>query len=257
MTVVRVVAWNILDGGLGRADPIAEVLLAQRADVVLLVEADEPSVVDRLASRLNMTAVRGEGRGTAAAILTRFEFVHTINHAALHDDGPRSCLEARLCDADGREHDVLATHLSARATIADEERRLGELSRLLRVTERLRRENRPHLLGGDFNSNSPIQAFDPEQAHPRTREAFAANGHLLPRQVVQRLLDEGYVDTLHATMGQRAGTLMSFTTRHPGQRLDYIFSFGFAPTRLRAGWIEHDPLARYASDHFPVGAMLD
>lgn len=255
--MVRVVAWNILDGGLGRADPIAEVLLAQHADVVLLVEADEPSVVDRLALRLKMTAVRGEGRGTSAAVLSRFDFVHTINHAALHEDGPRSCLEARLRDGEGREHDVLAVHLSARATLADEERRLGELSRLLRVTERLRQERRPHLLGGDFNSNSPIQRFDPERCHPRTREAFVANGNVLPRQVVQRLLDAGYVDTLHVAAGDRAAELMSFTTRDPGQRLDYLFAFGLERNRVRDAWIEHDSLARFASDHFPVGASID
>ena len=38
---MRIVSYNILDGGVGRADPIAEVLLAQRPDVVGLVEADE------------------------------------------------------------------------------------------------------------------------------------------------------------------------------------------------------------------------
>lgn len=255
---MRVVAWNILDGGVGRADPIAEVLLAQRADVVALVEADDQAVVDRLAQRLNMTAVRGAGRkGTSAAVFSRCEFVHTINHALLHEDGPRSCLEARLRDSDGREWDVLATHFSARATMDDEQRRLGELSRLLEITRVHRREGRPHLLLGDFNSNSPVQHFDPARAHPRTRQAYEANGKLLPRQVVQRLLDEGYLDTLPAVLGERARHLMSFTTRHPGQRLDYIFAWGIAPSRVREAWIEHDSLARYASDHFPVGATID
>jgi endonuclease/exonuclease/phosphatase family metal-dependent hydrolase len=255
---MRVVAWNILDGGVGRADPIAEVLLAQRPDLVALVEADDQSVIDRLASRLRATAVRGQARkGTSAAILSRFDFVHTINHAALHEDGPRSCLEARLRDPDGREWDVFAVHLSARATLDDEQRRLVELSRLLEITAPRRRENRPHLLLGDFNSNSPVQHFDPASAHPRTREAYQANGNVLPRMVVQRLLDEGYLDTLHAVLGDRARSLMSFTTLHPGQRLDYVFAWGMSPGHLHDAWIEHDSLARYASDHFPVGATLD
>jgi len=34
---MRVVSYNILTGGEGRADPLAEVLLAQRADVIALV----------------------------------------------------------------------------------------------------------------------------------------------------------------------------------------------------------------------------
>ena len=64
---MRIVAWNILDGGVGRADPIAEVLLAQRADVVMVLEADDEAVVDRLSRRLNMTSLRCEGPGAHAA----------------------------------------------------------------------------------------------------------------------------------------------------------------------------------------------
>ena len=47
---MRLVSYNILDGGEGRADPLAEVLLAQRADVVVLLEADQISVVERIAA---------------------------------------------------------------------------------------------------------------------------------------------------------------------------------------------------------------
>jgi endonuclease/exonuclease/phosphatase family metal-dependent hydrolase len=256
---MRIVSWNILDGGVGRADPIAEVLLAQRPDVVAAIEADDPAVLERLASRLQMTAVPAAGTGShAVAVLTRLDVVETINHAALDDAGPRCLLEARLRDpASGQDWVVFLVHLSPRASIDDEARRLAELARLLEITRPLRDTETPHLLVGDFNSNSPIQQFNPACAHPRTREAFLANGNELPRQVVRHLLEEGYVDTLAVARGDEAGSLMSFTTRDPGQRVDYIFTWGIDPPRIREAWIEHDTLAKYASDHFPIGAAID
>jgi endonuclease/exonuclease/phosphatase family metal-dependent hydrolase len=44
----------------------------------------------------------------------------------------------------------------------------------------------------------------------------------------------------------------SFTTQNPGERVDHIFSFGVDPNRLAGAHVEHDRLAKYASDHFPV-----
>ena len=43
---------------------------------------------------------------------------------------------------------------------------------------------------------------------------------------------------------------------HTGQRVDYIFAHGIDPNRIRDAWAEHDRLARYASDHFPIGAEI-
>ena len=48
----RLVLINIWNGGIGRADPIAEVLLAQRADIYLLTECSDAEVWDRLQLRV-------------------------------------------------------------------------------------------------------------------------------------------------------------------------------------------------------------
>ena len=99
-----------------------------------------------------------------------------------------------------------------------------------------------------------MQSIDPAECKPATLDAWKANGGGVPRRVIQRLFDVGYVDSLHAFKPQYAIRAGSFTTQHPGQRVDYIFTFGAdAP---RDAWIEQDRLARYASDHFPVGVEL-
>ena len=66
---MRLVTYNILDGGLGRADPLGEVIAAQRADLVTLIEADREDYVRRIARRAGLHALHlpGERRGGGGA----------------------------------------------------------------------------------------------------------------------------------------------------------------------------------------------
>jgi exodeoxyribonuclease-3 len=264
---VRLVSYNILDGGEGRADPLAEVIGAQRPDVVALVEAQDSAVLERIASRLKMDFILGEHRGKggegkrqAAALLSRWPISETINHAPLHADSPKSLLEATVIGPAGRQWTFGVVHLHAHATLADEKRRLAELDVVLAAFAPHRKQNRPHILCGDFNSTSPTQRVDPDRCKPKTREEWEANGNLLPRDAIKKILAAGYLDALHAIdpaaadlLNGREGT---FTTQHPGQRVDYTFTFGIDRSALRGAWVEHDRLAKYASDHFPVGVEI-
>ncbi|HEU4722071.1 MAG TPA: endonuclease/exonuclease/phosphatase family protein, partial [Gemmatimonadaceae bacterium] len=47
---VRLLTYNIRDGGIGRAEQIAEVIRGASPDVVALQEAREPKVVERIAT---------------------------------------------------------------------------------------------------------------------------------------------------------------------------------------------------------------
>jgi exodeoxyribonuclease-3 len=264
---VKLVSYNILDGGEGRADPLAEVILAQRPDVVALVEAQDSAVLDRIASRLKMDFILGEhlgkgaqGKRQAAALLSRWPISETINHAPLHADAPKSLLEATVIDPTGRQWVFGVVHLHAHATLPNEKRRLAELDVVLAAFAPHRTSNRPHILCGDFNSTSPTQRVDPDRCKPATREEWKANGNLLPRDAVQKILAAGYTDALHAVDPAAADLEKAhegtFTTQYPGQRVDYTFTFGIERSAIRRAWIEHDRLAKYASDHFPVGVEI-
>jgi exodeoxyribonuclease III len=255
-TAVRLVSYNILDGGEGRADPLAEVIESQQPDIVVLVEADVPAVVERIASRLKMDFVLAEGRRHGGAILTRGRVSESINHSLLCEEFSDLVLEATL-ETPAGPWTVAAVHLHPRARISDEERREREIDVILKIFAPNRAEARPHILAGDFNANSPIQHIDPEQCKPRTREEITANGGVLPRTAIGRLLDAGYVDTLHSVHGSHAAKIGSFTTQHPGQRVDFIFTHGVQPRRLKAAKVEQDRLATYASDHFPVMVEIE
>src|SRR5580698_1910410 len=108
---MRVVSYNILDGGEGRADPLAEVLIAQRPDIVALVEADNQAVVDRLASRLGMEAMRVGGRRHGGAVLSRWPIVESVNHSLLQPRLSDCVLEAKVREPSGREWHLGVVHL--------------------------------------------------------------------------------------------------------------------------------------------------
>ena len=253
---MRVLTYNILNGGEGRADPLAEVILAQRADVVALVEADVPAVVDRIARRLGWDYVVGRGQLDASAILSRWPIRRSVNHAALHPELTRSLVEAEVVAPTGDVWPVGVLHLQSGAIDAAEDARLAELAVALDCFAPHRAARRPHLICGDFNSNAAYQHVDVDRCKGKTRKAYAANGNRLPTRVVDAMLAAGYVDTYHARHAEGRGHVGSFTTRHPGQRVDYVFAFGVTPADVTAAWIEHDRLATYASDHYPVGASI-
>jgi exodeoxyribonuclease III len=254
---MRVVSYNILDGGLGRADPLAEVIAAQRPDIVVLVEADDLAVVRRIANRLNMEFVAGEGRKHGGAILSRWPIAESINHSLLRQELADLVLEAVVRQPGGEEWRIAGVHLQPRASEEAEKRREKEIAGILEIYAPFRATGQPHLIAGDFNANSPIQEIIPERCKPRTREEVAANGGTIPRRCIGSLQAAGYRDSLETFHGIAAGRMGSFTTQFPGQRVDYIFTFGFDATRIVEARIEKDRLAAFASDHFPVVAQID
>jgi endonuclease/exonuclease/phosphatase family metal-dependent hydrolase len=75
--------------------------------------------------------------------------------------------------------------------------------------------------------------------------------------VIGRVLEAGYVDTFQAVEPGLAATTGTFSTEFPGQRVDYIFSFGIERERLKSARIIFEGDAGEASDHFAVMAEFD
>ncbi len=252
---MRLVSYNILDGGEGRADPLAEVIEAQRPDIVALIEADFMWALERIANRLKMDFIHAPGKKGSVALLSRWPIRDTINHGLLRPAFTKSMLEATVLTPEG----ALAfgvVHLHAHALENDERKREAEVAQVLDIFAGRRQSNTPHLLMGDFNSNSPIQRIDPNKVKESTREEWQKNGGQIPRRVIQKLLDAGYIDSLAAVDPELAASIGTFSTQHSGQRVDYIFSWGIDAAKIKAAWVEQDRLAKYASDHFPIGAAL-
>jgi endonuclease/exonuclease/phosphatase family metal-dependent hydrolase len=166
-------------------------------------------------------------------------------------------LEATIVDPAGNELTIGVVHLHAHARESDEDKRAGEVRALLEIFAPYRNANRPHILCGDFNATSPVQQIDLDMCKESTRREAVENDGTIPRRVIEKMLAAGYVDTLHAVRGDFAERNGTFSTQFPGQRVDYIFSHGIERGRLKDAWIETDRLAKYASDHFPIGVEIE
>jgi endonuclease/exonuclease/phosphatase family metal-dependent hydrolase len=254
---MRIVSYNILDGGQGRADPLAEVLASRRPDVACLIEADHEPTLRRITDRLNMDVVIGQGGRHCVALLSRWPIAWSVDRAALSGGDAWSFLCAEIEMPGHAPIGIGVVHLSPKATDDQERQREAEVASVLAAFEADRRAGRAHVLAGDFNANAPRQRIDPARCKESTRRAFEANGGSIPRRAIARLETAGYVDTLRAADSTLADSTGSFTTQYPGQRVDYIFAWAPKRPDVRAAWIEQDRLAKYASDHYPVGAELE
>ena len=138
----------------------------------------------------------------------------------------------------------------------NEREREQELDFVLDRLASHRSGNRRHVVAGDFNANAPYQRIDPARTKIKTQQAWEKNGGHLPNRVIEAMTGVGYIDTYHVLHDEQLEMIGSFTTQHPGQRVDYIFAWNVTPANVKDAWVEQDRLAKYASDHFPVGVHL-
>ncbi len=156
--MTRILSYNILVGGTPRIDHITNIVRAANPDIIGLVEATNPRVVEELAQRLGMQH-RMSGSAThtrdwQVAVLSRLPIAHVHTHVR---PGmlTKPLLEVCVEEEDGRKLTVFVTHLAADFS----QGRGGDGIRRKEVQEILRimavKQGTPHLLMGDFNALAP------------------------------------------------------------------------------------------------------
>jgi endonuclease/exonuclease/phosphatase family metal-dependent hydrolase len=228
---VRLVTWNILDGGAGRIDAIARVLRDADPDLVALQEANDRAGAAELASALEMALVYGEANSAyAVAWLTRLPLARSQNHRLAALD--KTLLEVEV---DGLR--LFATHLSAGRAPEDEPRRIAEVAAIL---ERIGGVD--GVLVGDFNATHPGDATG---APPVEEDA---PGGYVSRRPVELVLEHGFVDCFRTLHPDERG--WTYTSEHPWARFDFVFARALRPRSCRV-------VGTTASDHFALVAELD
>jgi endonuclease/exonuclease/phosphatase family metal-dependent hydrolase len=249
---VRLLTYNIREGGVGRAEELAEVIRSANPDFVALQEARDPAVVERIAT---LTGLRfcGSRPSHSTGFLSRLP---VVNHAWRHPPRTRhAILEVSLADGMPR---VFVVHLRAWFSKWSEQNRVRELRGLLDgIKEQLAREKNAfafHVLAGDFNALAPGEAFDPSPMPAWIRGMIWLSGRDIARTTIDMMRTEGYVDawrTLHADSAKQPG--FTFPVWNPHVRLDYVFTPSAYASRVRACEVRRSPAsALTASDHFPL-----
>ena len=114
--MTRILTYNILVGGTRRIEQITNMIQSAQPDVVGLVEATDPRVVEELAERLGMD-YRMSGyakyvQDMEIAVLSRLPIVHTHTYRRPGILG-QPMLEVGVQEEDGRELTIFVTHLTA------------------------------------------------------------------------------------------------------------------------------------------------
>jgi exodeoxyribonuclease-3 len=242
VAAVRVLTYNIWNGGEERLGEIEAVIAGAGADAVALVEATSRPNADALARALRMELVFGEANlGIHVAWLTRLPLRRARNHrpALL----AKTLLEIEV-DADGGPLRLFATHLGSRH---DPRPPAEEMPAVLEAVASA--ADAPHLLVGDLNALTPGDAVGTPPPGVEKR-GEAVDG--VPRLAIGPLLDAGYVDCYRALHPVAPG--FTYLAWAPWLRLDYVFaSPGLAPS-LQACDVIADERAARASDHLPLRA---
>jgi endonuclease/exonuclease/phosphatase family metal-dependent hydrolase len=243
---LQLLSYNIRYGGTGREVALAAVIGAASPDLVVLQEATNPSVVERVAQETGMTQW-GSRAGHSLGFMSRIPV-----RAEWHR--PRVSRHAFLEIAlDGSPWRVFGVHLSAVHAAWTERRRVYELRALLGAIGR--EQPGPHALVGDFNTLAPGELLDVRKLPARLRALVWLSGGRIRWRTIQTVLDAGYVDAFRHLHPDLVGN--TFPSWDPHVRLDYLFVPGGFVANAKACdvLVRADP--KDASDHLPFCAVLD
>jgi endonuclease/exonuclease/phosphatase family metal-dependent hydrolase len=241
-----VLSYNIMRGGEERLALIGDVVRSQKADVVALIEANDRTNADMLATELRMDLALGEANSPHhVAWLSHYPLVCVRNHRL--PVLSRTVLEVTVPVHDQPIH-LFATHL---APIWEDVStvRLVEADAVLDVLQPHRTD--PLLLVGDFNALHPEDRVGtpPDRDVRDWKGAFRA-----PRHVIQRFLDFGLVDCYRAVHPKASG--YTFPSDFPWARIDFIFASPVMARRLGRCDVVTGGKVAAASDHLPVCAVF-
>ncbi len=156
--MTRILSYNILAGGKQRIDQITNIISSAQPDIVGLVEAYNPQIVEEIAQRLGMDFRMSESYSDdckgQTAILSRLPIIDTHSHY-LSDRHTRSVLEASIEEEDSHKLTIFIAHLTAafyQSRGGDGPRR-REVQAILRIM--MSKRGTPHLVMGDFNAIAP------------------------------------------------------------------------------------------------------
>jgi endonuclease/exonuclease/phosphatase family metal-dependent hydrolase len=249
---LRLLTYNIREGGVGRAEQIAEVIKAASPDVVALQEATHPDVVEHIANLAGF-AHFGSRRAYSAGFLSN---VPVIKHEwRQHPRTRHALLEVSFGDRFPR---LFVVHLRAWFSKWTERQRARELRGLLDgISNQLTVENNAfafHVLAGDFNALAPQETFNTSPMPRWIRGMVWISGRDIARSTIAMMQSDGYIDawrTLHSDF--KAETGHTFPVWNPHVRLDYVFTPAAFASRFTGCEVRRTPDAvRSASDHFPL-----
>ena len=246
MTPLRLLSYNIRRGGAGREDALIGVIRPCAPDIVVLQEATDPAVIERLSQGSELTYWAAMPK-LSLGFMSRLPIEHYQWHR------PRFSRHAFLeIVPKGISFRVFGVHLSAVFAAWTERRRMFELRSLLHAIKR--HQDGAHALVGDFNTVTPGELIDFRPLPQKVRATVWLSGGQIRWRTIEIVRSAGYVDAFRALHPTDPG--LTLPTTAPQVRLDYLFVPAAHLSRVVSCQVVRDDPAQQASDHFPLLADL-
>jgi len=256
--MLRLLTYNIWDGGAAHIDPLASIIAAANPDVLLLNEADDEQVAEQLARELSYDCLWARGSGTKhIALLTRLP----VRYWRVHNRRPitQAVLEAELLvpsavSGPSSSVVVFGVHLLPYFMLLP-----FEAARWRTVRALLKHVRRtctvPHILMGDFNATLSGERADTGAFGGSVRRQLRLQANIQPHFALSQITRAGYADCFRRLHPSAPG--LTWMPWLPSARLDYVFANPAMAARLQRCEVITTALAAKASDHFPLLAEFE
>lgn len=248
---LRVMTYNILNGGENREAFILEVIQEAGPDIVILQEVYTEKFLQFLSEALGMKYYFGAGnRQRKVALLSRLP---VRSFTSYHPRFPiwRNFIDAEIEFELNKTIRVIGVHPIANLGIVFEIWRLWEANYVLNHIQSF--QNESCLLAGDFNAIAPGEKTKTEDMPRWLRWIIYLQGNRVYHFSIRRVLSSGFKDCFRSLNPFDEG--YTLPPPNPNARLDYIFANAKMKTHLSKCWIVRQPESvNLASDHYPVVA---
>jgi endonuclease/exonuclease/phosphatase family metal-dependent hydrolase len=251
---MKVMTYNILNGGIGREQSIFEVIRSVQPDIVILQEVYEATFVQNLGMALNMQPFFGSGnRKRHVALLSRLPI---RSASSRHPSFPiwNNVVEAAIEYRANKILNVFGVHAKANLGIVYEWRRWQEAKYILKQVSPY--SDKPCLIAGDFNAIAPDDAVVTTRMPKWLKLTLWLQGNRVYRFSIRAYLMAGFTDSFrYLNDGEDGFTL---PPPYPNSRLDYIFINSVLKSNLKKCWVVRKPsVVEQASDHYPLVAEFE
>lgn len=250
---LRVMTYNILDGGEHREPHILNVIQTSKPDIVILQEVFPEEFLKFLSHSLGMNHYFGAGnKKRRVALLSKFPVLAFKSH---HPVFPiwRNFIEAEIECGPIKTVRIIGVHPIANLGVVLEVWRKWEVNHIINHVRSFR--NTPCLIAGDFNAIAPGETAKTDNMPNWLKWIIYLQGNRVYHFSIETLLSAGFTDCFRFLNSESGFTL---PPPNPNARLDYIFVNAPMKTYLKKCWVVREPSSvNLASDHYPVMAEFN
>ena len=250
---LRVMTYNILEGGIGREKVIQELIQTVKPHLLVLQEVTDVSLLKALSEALQMRWFLGIGnKKTKTALLSQLPVVSF----ASDDSFPiwHNLIEAEVRYQTNKSLFLIGVHLIPHLWLGFEWWRYWEIRSILARAKK--RAGQPLLIAGDFNAIAPGDQVRIQSAPASIKAMLFLQSNHVFRFAIQALLSAGYTDVFGLLHRNETG--FTYPTSRPSTRFDYLFINPVLQAYLKDCWAVREPdMVNKASDHYPVVAEFD